>query len=138
MKKPDFKSALITAVALAAATACASIEFKSGGTTLRLADANGAVESLVADGAERVVPAAEAFTLQLLDEKGEPTRLKSSEFAFEGFSRVDRVEKVNRVTCSGGDVNEDKSSRNFSPFQPFNFSTFQLVRGGMQMASPSR
>ena len=83
MKKPDFKSALIAAVALAAATACASIGFKSGGTTLRLADANGAVESLVADGVERLVPAAEAFTLQLLDGKGEPTRLKSSEFAFE-------------------------------------------------------
>ena len=55
MRKPGFKSALIaTAVALAAATTFASIEFKSGGATLRLADANGAVESLVADGAERV------------------------------------------------------------------------------------
>ena len=92
MRKPGFKSALIaTAVALAAATTFASIEFKSGGATLRLADANGAVESLVADGAERVVPAAEAFTLQLLDGKGEPTRLKSSEFAFEP-----------RVTFAGG------------------------------------
>ena len=60
-----------------------AVEFKSGGTTLRLADRNGAVESLLAsDGAERVVPAPEAFTLQLLNGKGEPTRLKSSDFAF--------------------------------------------------------
>ena len=72
--------ALATAFAFAAP---ASIEFKSGGATLRLADANGAVESLVAlDGVERVVAAAEAFTLQFLDGKGEPTRLKSTGFAF--------------------------------------------------------
>jgi hypothetical protein len=52
--------------------ASASVEFKSGGEVLRLADANGAVESLVAvDGSERLVAAIEAFTLQLLDEKGE-------------------------------------------------------------------
>ena len=83
MRKLDFKSVLIaTAVALAAATACASIEFKSGWAALRLSEACGAVESLVADGAERVVPAAEAFTLLLLDGKGEPTRLKSSDFTF--------------------------------------------------------
>ena len=72
--------AAATAFAFAA---YASIEFKSGGAVLRLADTNGAVESLVAaDGAERLVVATEAFTLQLLDEKGEPTRLKSSDFAF--------------------------------------------------------
>ena len=84
--------------------ACASIEFKSGDATLHLADGNGAVESLVVDGGgrgatalpvgggragsplpadNRVVPAAEAFTLQILDGQGEPTRLKSSDFVFE-------------------------------------------------------
>ena len=107
--------------------ACASIEFKSGDATLRLADGNGAVEFLCgADGAERLVSAGEAFTLQLLDGKGEPTRLKSSDFVFEGCSRVDRVdrvEQVNRTPCTGGKVNEDKSSRNLSTIHPFNFST---------------
>ncbi|MBQ9387518.1 MAG: hypothetical protein IJU01_02525, partial [Lachnospiraceae bacterium] len=85
MKTSDNMTAMLAAaVALAAATASASIEFKSGGATLRLSETCGAVESLVADGAERVVPAAEAFTLQLLDGKGEPTLIKSSEFVFEG------------------------------------------------------
>ena len=69
--------------------ASASVEFKSGGEVLRLADANGAVESLVAaDGSERLVAAIEAFTLQLLDEKGEPTLLKSSDFAFSHEGRL--------------------------------------------------
>ena len=54
------------------------------GAVLRLSASSGAVESLCgADGVERVVPASEAFTLQLLDGKGEPTRLKSSDFVFE-------------------------------------------------------
>ena len=39
---------MFTAVAAFAFAASASIEFKSGGAVLRLADANGAVESLVA------------------------------------------------------------------------------------------
>ena len=83
MRIIGFKSAVFTAVVAFAFAASASIEFKSGGAVLRLADANGAVESLVAaDGSERLVAATEAFTLQLLDEKGEPTRLKSSDFAF--------------------------------------------------------
>ena len=84
----------------------AMIELKSGDTALCLSEKNGAVVSLVANKAERVVPAAEAFTLQLLDGKGEPTRLRSSDFAFEGFSRVERVDRVD-----------------FSTFQPFNIST---------------
>ena len=72
---------------------------------LRLSEKNGAVESLVVEDGRaastmppqtavsskppyqalqnHVVPAAEAFTLQLLDGKGDPTHLKSSEFAFE-------------------------------------------------------
>ena len=66
-----------------------------GGAALRLSAGSGAVESLCgSDGAERVVAAAEAFTLQLLDGKGEPTRLKSSEFAFEGYNHVEHVEQV--------------------------------------------
>ena len=63
-------------------TSSHAILFETTGAVLRLSNANGAVASLVADGAERVAPAAEAFTLQLLDGKGEPTRLKSSEFSF--------------------------------------------------------
>ncbi len=82
---------LSVAAALVACTASASIEFSSSGAKLLLSERCGAVASLVADGVERVVPAAEAFTLQLLDGKGEPTRLKSSEFAFEP-----------RVTFAGG------------------------------------
>ena len=73
---------LSCAVAFAYGTSSA-IDFRSGEMMLRLSDSNGAVESLVADdGSERVMAAAEAFTLQLLDGKGEPTRLKSSDFAF--------------------------------------------------------
>ena len=82
MKTTGIKSLAIFAAAFAS-SAFASIEIKSGGATLRLADGNGAVEFLRgADGTERIVPATEAFTLQLLDAKGEPTRLTSSDFAF--------------------------------------------------------
>ena len=85
MRKIGLKSAIFAAATAFAFVATASIEFKSGGALLRLSERNGAVESLVApDGSERVVSAAEAFTLQLLDSKGEPTRLKSSDFVFEG------------------------------------------------------
>ncbi|MBR4651994.1 MAG: hypothetical protein IKO72_01415 [Kiritimatiellae bacterium] len=75
---------LIGAVAFVFAfAASAAIEFKTEGAVLRLSDACGAVESLAArDGAQRVVPAAEAFTLQLLDGKGEPSLFKSSDFSF--------------------------------------------------------
>ena len=82
MRIQDSKSALLAAVVFASAAALASFDFKSGDATLRLSD-KGAVESLVAGDAERIVPAAEAFTLQLLDGKGEPTRLKSSDFVFD-------------------------------------------------------
>ena len=82
MRIQDSKSALLAAVVFASAAALASFDFKSGDATLRLSD-KGAVESLVAGDAERIVPAAEAFTLQLLDGKGEPTLIRSSEFAFE-------------------------------------------------------
>ena len=92
MSKSYVSMILSVAAALVACAASASIEFSSSGAKLLLSERCGAVESLVtADGAERVVPAAEAFTLQLLDGKGEPTRLKSSEFAFEP-----------RVTFAGG------------------------------------
>ena len=70
MSKSHVNMILSVAAALVACAASASIEFKSGGATLRLSEQRGAVESLVADGAERVVSAAEAFTLQLLDGKG--------------------------------------------------------------------
>ena len=88
--------AFMAAVALAS-SACASIEFKSGGARLRLADGNGAVEFLCGvDGMACLVSATEAFTLQLLDGKGEPTRLKSSDFAFEGYNHVEHVEHVEK------------------------------------------
>ena len=61
-----------------------TILFKDeSGATLRLSGANGAVLSLTGpDGTERLAPATEAFTLQLLDDAGEPTRLASSAFSF--------------------------------------------------------
>lgn len=53
------------------------------GATLRLSGTNGAVLSMTgSDGAERLATADEAFTLQLLDGAGEPTRLASSAFSF--------------------------------------------------------
>ena len=92
MSKSYVSMILSVAAALVASAASASVEFSSSGAKLRLSERCGAVESLVtADGVERLVPAAEAFTLQLLDGKGEPTRLKSSEFACEP-----------RVTFAGG------------------------------------
>lgn len=71
-----------------------AVELVSGGMSLRLSDKSGAVESLIAeDGTVRIVPGTEAFTLQLLDAKGEPTRLKSSDFVFEGFRFAEHIEK---------------------------------------------
>ena len=78
-----FKSVVFTAAAMFAFATSAAIEFKSGGARLRLSEDNGSVESLLgADGVERIVRATEAFTLQLRDGKGEPIRLKSTEFTF--------------------------------------------------------
>ena len=51
MSKSYVSMILSVASALAACAASASIEFKSGGATLRLSKQCGAVESLVADGA---------------------------------------------------------------------------------------
>ena len=60
-----------------------SLVFENAGARLELSPACGAVLSLRgADGAERVVPADETFTLQLLDGDGVPTRVRSSECAF--------------------------------------------------------
>ena len=112
----------VCAVALFGVLSASAVEFTAGGATLRLSDTCGAVESLVADGGgrratadenNRIVAAAEAFTLQLLDGKGEPTRLKSSDFVFDGFGRVERVDCVEKEHVDGN-VNEVKSSRNFS------------------------
>ena len=109
MKMMGLKSAIFVAATAFAFAAYASIEFKSSGATLRLADANGAVESLIApDGSERVVAAKEAFTLQLLDGKGEATRLKSSEFAFEGYNHVEHVEHAEILH----DLNGSRINRN--------------------------
>lgn len=56
---------------------------RSGETVAVLSGRTGALLSLKgADGAERVVPAPEAFSLSLLSEAGEETVLKSSDFAF--------------------------------------------------------
>ena len=60
-----------------------SLVLENAGARLELSPACGAVLSLRgADGAERVVPASEAFTLQLLDGAGVPTRVRSSKCAF--------------------------------------------------------
>ena len=96
MELSDIRSA-VYAVALFGVLSASAVEFAAGGATLRLSDTCGAVESLIAvDGAERIVPASELFTLQLLDGKGEPTRLKSSDFAFEGFNHVEHAERVEK------------------------------------------
>lgn len=56
---------------------------RSGETVAVLSGRTGALQSLKGtDGAERVVPATEAFSLSLLSEAGEETVLKSSDFAF--------------------------------------------------------
>ena len=83
MRIIGLRSVAFVAALAVISSACAAIEFKSDGAILSLADGNGAVEFLRgADGRERLVSAGEAFSLQLLDGKGEPTRLKSSEFTF--------------------------------------------------------
>ena len=117
MRIQGTKSALFAAAAFALSLAVDAETLYSDGAVLSLAEHNGAVEFMRgADGVPRVVAAEETFTLQLLDGKGNPTRLKSSDFVFEGCSRVDRVEKEG----VGGDVNDYKSSRNLSTFQLFN------------------
>ncbi len=99
---------VMAAVAFASAPASASFELSSGGATLRLSE-NGAVESLAGNGSagcpqpaayDRVMPAAEAFTLQLLDAKGEPTRLKSSEFAFVPHAKSAKCAKPSEKKLS--------------------------------------
>lgn len=92
------KSALFAAAAFALSLAVDAETLYSDGAVLSLAEHNGAVEFMRgADGVPRVVAADEAFTLQLLDGKGNPTRLKSSDFAFEGCSRAERVDRVQNV-----------------------------------------
>ena len=105
------KSVILVTTAALAAVASASIEFQSGRLELRLSDANGAVESLVApDGYERVVAATEAFTLQLLDANGEPTRLKSSNFAFSRAVSTVCADRANARSSSGGSLTWRHSS----------------------------
>ena len=91
--------ALAAAVAFASASAFASIKLTSGGATLCLSE-NGAVESLTVDGGGRVMPATEAFTLQLRDAKGEPTRLNSSEFAFVPHAKSAKCAKLSEKKLS--------------------------------------
>ena len=77
------KSVMLVTTAALAAVASASIDFRSGEFVLRLSEKCGAVHSIIGtNGVERIVPSAEAFTLQLLDGNGESTRLKSSDFSF--------------------------------------------------------
>ena len=88
-----------------AAVSSRAATFYSEGSVLSLAEHNGAVEYMRgADGVPRVVAADEAFTLQLLDGKGNPTRLKSSDFAFEGYNHVEHVEHVESVEKSLHDL----------------------------------
>ena len=88
------KSALLAAAALALSFAVYAETFYSDGAVLSLADHNGAVEFMRgADGVPRVVAADEAFTLQLLDGKGNPTRLKSSDFAFVSHAKYAKCAK---------------------------------------------
>ena len=87
----------------------APIRFVSGEATLALSPASGAILSLrTSDGVERAVPADEAFTLQLLDEKGLAIRLRSSDCAFarDGdrltWTHRSGLRVTLRVTCADG------------------------------------
>ena len=115
MKIIGFKSAVFMVVAAFAFAASASIEFKSGGVVLCLTGTNGAIESFVAaDGSERVVAATEAFTLQLLDEKGEPTRLKSSDFAFTSSVALGEQSSSRRLCPPPEHVCAERANARFS------------------------
>ena len=74
-------------------------EFASGGTKAAFSERNGALVSLKgADGAERVIPAAEAFSLSFLSDEGEETLLKSSDFAFSREGSVLRWRRTEGPT----------------------------------------
>ena len=65
MHTPETKSFRFASAVALVVSVSSAMEFKADGAVLRLSETNGAVESLVAaDGAERVMPAVEAFTLQ--------------------------------------------------------------------------
>ena len=97
------KSALFAAAAFALSLAVDAETLYSDGAVLSLAEHNGAVEFMRgADGVPRVVAAEEAFTLQLLDGKGNPTRLKSSDFIFVCAVAPDCAERANVRVPSGG------------------------------------
>jgi len=84
--------------------------FSSGGATLALLPASGAVVSLkTEDGVERLAAADEAFTLQFLDGNGLATRLRSSAFKFAPHGNVlvwthaNGLSVTMRVAADGGE-----------------------------------
>ena len=83
MCRTFIKIQICLAVAVAGALGAFAGEFHSGSAVLGISNRNGALEYVHgADGMMRTVASAEAFTLQLLDGRGEPTRLKSTDFSF--------------------------------------------------------
>ena len=83
MKPSGIAGRMLFAVAVAGAFGAFAGEFHSGSAVLGISNRNGALEYVRgADGMMRTVASAEAFTLQLLDGRGEPTRLKSTDFSF--------------------------------------------------------
>ena len=114
MRIQGTRPALLAVMAFVSSLVVDAQTLYSDGAVLSLAEHNGAVEFMRgADGVARVVAADEAFALQLLDGKGNPTRLKSSDFAFEAAgSRVprDREEMVGtRVRGHAGRVTLPKT-----------------------------
>lgn len=72
-------STLLLSVVIHAGEIC----LKNSTSSLLLSKKNGAIRALnSSDGSACLLSAEEAFTLQLLDKEGEPTRYKSSDFVF--------------------------------------------------------
>ena len=90
MRTLKIKVALLAAAAFALSLVVDAETLYSDG----VAEHNGAVEFMRGtDGVSRIVAAEEALTLQLLDGKGNPTRIKSSDFAFVSHAKSAKCAK---------------------------------------------
>ena len=109
MRIIGFRSvAFVAATILMRSTALADT-FVSDGAFLGLSEGNGAVEFLRGpEGVPCVVAADEAFTLQLLDGKGDPIRLASRDFRYRSthgvhvYTHANGLEVTVHVRAAGG------------------------------------
>ena len=104
-----FRSQLFFGAGVLLAITSPAFTMEDAGCAARFSDRNGALVSLKGtDGAERVLPAQEAFVLCFLDDEGNEIRLKSSDFDFcrEGgkllYRRSDGPEVALSVRVEGG------------------------------------